>query len=140
MLISAVTGQRVEKLFGHIDRAAKQFKRRVSTAVLNEVVNDATLWLSPPTIGSRAGRIYYCLQISTAPPTIVFFCNDPALFTDTYKRFLERKIRDSLDFEGTPIRMIWRGKTARDVSRAIRKGALGSTAATILATGKERVQ
>ena len=80
------------------------------------------MWLAPPTVGSRSGRIYYCIQTSTAPPVIVFFCNDPALFTDSYKRYLERKIRDGLDFEGTPIKMYWRGKTLRDVGRVARKG------------------
>jgi len=83
------------------------------------------------------------MQIGAAPPTIVFFVNDPALFTDTYQRYLERKIRDALDLEGTPIKMIWRGfddedvhddsyakiwyeiiigKALRDVGRAARKG------------------
>ena len=64
---------------------------------------------APPIIGSRTGKIYYCMQIGTAPPTIVFFVNDPDLFTENYERYLERKIRDALNFEGTPIKMIWRG-------------------------------
>ena len=121
-MISAKTGQRTEKLFEAVDRAAQQFCRRVSTAVLNEVVHDATLWMAPPTVGSRSGRIYYSIQTSTAPPTIVIFCNDPALFTDNYRRYLDRKIRDSLDFEGTPIKIIYRGKALKDVGRAARKG------------------
>ena len=129
-LISAKTGQRTEKLFEAVDRAAKQFSRRIPTAIINEVVQDATAWMAPPTVGSRAGRIYYCIQTSTAPPTIVVFCNDPALFTDNYQRFLERKIRDALDFEGTPIKMIFRGKTIRDVGRAVRKGETATTRIT----------
>ena len=100
VLVSAKTGQRTEKLFEAVDRAAKQFSRRISTSIINEVVQDATAWMSPPTVGSRAGRIYYAIQTSTAPPTLVVFCNDPALFTDNYQRYLERKIRDALDFEG----------------------------------------
>jgi GTPase len=121
VLISAKTGQRTEKLFEYVDKAAKQFNRRVSTAVLNEVIHDATLWMSPPTVGSRSGRIYYSIQTSIAPPTIVIFCNDPALFTDSYRRFMDRKIRDSLNFEGTPIKIIYRGKALRDVGRAVSK-------------------
>jgi GTP-binding protein len=124
-LISAQTGQRTEKLLESIDLAIKQFTKRVSTAVINEVVNDATMWMAPPTVGSRAGRIYYCMQVSTAPPTFVFFVNDPALFTENYQKFLERKIRESLDFDGTPIKMIWRGKQLRDVGRAANKGLGG---------------
>jgi len=120
ILISAMTGQRTEKLFEAVNKAAKQFSRRVSTAVLNEIVHDATLWMAPPTVGSRSGRIYYSIQTSTAPPTIVIFCNDPALFTDNYRRFLERKVRDSLDFGGTPLKIIYRGKALREVGRTAR--------------------
>lgn len=125
VLISALQGQRTEKLFESIDRATQQFNRRIATGVLNEVVADATLWMAPPSVGSRSGRIYYCMQISAAPPTIVLFVNDPELFTDAYKRYLERKIRDSLNFEGTPIKMIWRGKSLRSVSRSAQRGEIG---------------
>ena len=131
LLVSAKTGQRTEKLFEAIDTAAKAFARRVPTAVLNEVVQDATLWMAPPTIGSRSGRIYYTIQTSGAPPTFVMFCNDPALFTDNYKRYLERKIRDALGFEGTPIKMIWRGKSLRDVGRSARQGDGGMSKKTL---------
>jgi len=135
VLISATTGQRTEKLFESVDRSAKQFARRISTGVLNEIVNDATLWMAPPTIGTRSGRIYYCIQTSTAPPTVVFFVNDPDLFTDNYQRFLERKIRDALNFEGTPIKMIWRGKAIRDVARQAKKGPVGAITSGVLNTG-----
>lgn len=134
VLTSATTGQRTEKLFASVDRSAAQFMRRIPTGVLNEIVNDATLWLAPPTIGSRSGRIYYCIQVATAPPTIVFFVNDPDLFTEGYQRFLERKIRDALQFEGTPIKMIWRGKSLRDVGRAAKRGAVGAATSGILGT------
>ena len=86
--------------------------------------------MAPPTVCSRSGRIYYCIQTSVAPPTIVVFCNDPALFTDNYQRYLERKVRDALDFEGTPLKIIWRGKTIRDVGRAARKGDVATTRIT----------
>jgi GTP-binding protein len=121
-LVSALTGQRTENLLEEVDDAARQFTRRISTNVLNEVVSDATIWMAPPSIRSRTGKIYYVIQVSAAPPTLVFFCNDPKLFTDNYKRFLERKIRDSLNFEGTPIKMIFRGKQLRDVARVAAKG------------------
>ena len=124
-LVSAQTGQRTEKLLESIDVAVKQFTKRVSTAIINEVVSEATMWMAPPTVGSRAGRIYYCMQVSTAPPTFVFFVNDPALFTENYQKFLERKIRESLDFDGTPIKMLWRGKQLRDVGRAASRGMGG---------------
>jgi GTPase len=126
VLTSALTGQRTEKLFECIDKAAEQFSRRVSTSVINEVVQEATLWMAPPTVGSRSGRIYYSIQVTTSPPTIVHFVNDPALFTDNYQRYLERKIRESLSFEGTPVRMIFRGKALREISRAAKKGSISS--------------
>lgn len=134
VLTSATTGQRIEKLFASVDHSASQFLRRISTSALNEVVNDATLRMAPPTIGTRSGRIYYCMQVATAPPTIVFFVNDPSLFTDNYQRYLERKIRESLQFEGTPIKMIWRGKSLRDVSRAAKRGAVGAITSGVLGT------
>jgi GTPase len=121
-LISAKTGQRTEKLFSLVDRAAKQFSRRIPTAVLNEVIQDAVLWMAPPRVGAKTGRVYYCIQISVAPPTIVIFVNNPNLFTESYQRYLERKIRDNLDFEGTPLKLIFRGKSLRDVGRAASKG------------------
>lgn len=125
VLISAQTGQRTEKLLEAVDLAVQQFTKRVSTAVINEIVSDATMWMAPPTVGSRAGRIYYAMQVSSAPPCFVFFVNDPALFTENYQKYLERKIRESLDFDGTPIKMIWRGKQLRDVGRAANKGLGG---------------
>lgn len=137
VLISALEGQRTEKLFDCVDRANQQFNRRISTAVLNEVVNDATLWMAPPTIGGRSGRIYYCLQISTAPPTIVLFVNDPDLFTESYQRYLERKIRDGLNFEGTPLKLIWRGKSLRAINRSARRGEIGEVTSKVLRTNKD---
>lgn len=122
ILASAKTGQRTEKLFAMIDKAAEQFSRRISTSIINEVVQEATLWMAPPTVGSRSGRIYYSIQVTTSPPTIVHFVNDPALFTDNYQRYLERKMREALSFEGTPVKFIFRGKALRDVSRAAKKG------------------
>ena len=129
VLISAKTGQRTEKLFQAVDRAGKQFTKRVPTAVLNEVVQDAVLWMAPPKIGAKSGRIYYCMQSSTAPPTIVFFVNNVKLFTDSYQRYMERKLRDSINLEGAPIKMIFRGKSLRDVERASNRGETGPRSA-----------
>ena len=125
ILISAKTGQRTDKLYEKIDKAARQFSRRIPTAVLNEVIQDAAMWMAPPRVGAKAGRIYYAIQTAVAPPTLVIFVNNPSLFTDSYRRYLERKIRDNLDFEGTPIKMIFRGKALRDVQRATDKGETG---------------
>lgn len=119
LFTSAATGQRVGKIYGVVDEAIQAHRKRISTAVLNEVLRDATLWQPPPSKrnGSQA-KIYYCNQVSTRPPTIVVFCNDPSMINDAYKRYLDRKFRESLEgFEATPIRWIFRGRRARDMAR-----------------------
>ena len=116
IFISAQTGQRVDKILDLVDTAAEQHKRRVSTSVINEVLEDAARWHSPPTTRQgRQGKIYYGTQVSTAPPAIVLFVNDPTLFNDNYRRYVERKFRESLGFTGTPLRILWRGKKMRDL-------------------------
>jgi GTP-binding protein len=118
IFISAQTGQRVEKILDLVNTAAEQHKRRISTAVINEVLEEAARWHTPPTTrGGRQGKIYYGTQVSTAPPTIVLFVNDPELFGDSYRRYIERQFRQSLGFTGTPIRLLWRGKKMRDLER-----------------------
>lgn len=130
LFLSAATGQRVGKLYDVVDDALTAHRRRVSTAILNEVLRDAILWQPPPARRSGASaKIYYCHQVSTGPPTIVVFCNDPKLLNDNYRRYLDRKFRESLEgFEATPIRWIFRGRRERDVMRAGRamNGAPGS--------------
>lgn len=118
IFISAKTGQRVEKILDLVNTAAEQHKRRVTTSVINEVLEDAARWHSPPTTRQgRQGRIYYGTQVSSRPPTIALFVNDPNLFNDNYRRYIERQFRQSLGFTGTPIRLLWRGKKVRDMER-----------------------
>lgn len=120
LFISAETGQRVGKIYGVVDEAINAHRKRVRTSVLNEVLRDAILWQPPPARRNGAqAKIYYCNQVSTRPPTMVVFCNDPKLVNDNYKRYLDRKFRESLDgFEATPIRWIFRGRRQRDIMRA----------------------
>ncbi|MCU0552376.1 MAG: ribosome biogenesis GTPase Der [Leptolyngbya sp. Prado105] len=118
IFISAKTGQRVEKIFELVDRAAEQHKRRISTSVINEVLEDALSWHTPPTTRQgKQGKIYYGTQVSAAPPTIALFVNDPHLFNDNYRRYIDRKFRESLGFQGTPLRLLWRGKKTRELER-----------------------
>eukprot|EP00536_Pseudo-nitzschia_multiseries_P005387 jgi/Psemu1/254453/estExt_Genewise1Plus.C_1010021 len=120
LFISAETGQRVGKIYNVVDEAIGAHRKRVSTSVLNEVLRDAILWQPPPARRNGAqAKIYYCNQVSTRPPTVVVFCNDPKLVNDNYRRYLDRKFRESLDgFEATPIRWIFRGRRQRDIMRA----------------------
>ncbi|CAD5966851.1 GTPase Der [Planktothrix tepida] len=118
IFISAKTGQRVEKILNLVDTAAEGHERRVSTAVINEVLEEAVSWHSPPvTRQGKQGKIYYGTQVSSKPPTLVLFVNDPKRFNDNYRRYIDSQFRKQLGFKGTPIRLIWRGKSAREVER-----------------------
>ncbi len=115
---SALTGQRVEAIFPLAKLAVEQHRRRVSTSVVNEVLQEALRWRSPPTTrGGRQGRLYYGTQVACRPPSFTLFVNDPKLFGDTYRRYVERQIREGLGFEGSPLRLFWRGKQQRDAER-----------------------
>ena len=117
--VSAMTGQRVEKILDLVDRAAEQHGRRVSTSVINEALEEAAKWHSPPTTRQgRQGRIYYGTQVTTKPPTVTLFVNDPKLFNDNYRRYIERQFRQQLGFQGTPIRLFWRGKKVRELEQS----------------------
>lgn len=120
LFISAATGQRVGKIYQAIDEAIDAHRLRLSTSVWNEVLRDAVLWQPPPAKRNGAqAKIYYCHQVSSRPPTVVVFCNDPKLVSDNYRRYLDRKCRESLDgFAATPIRWIFRGRRQRDILRS----------------------
>ncbi|MEB3181544.1 MAG: ribosome biogenesis GTPase Der [Nostocaceae cyanobacterium] len=116
IFVSALTGQRVEKILELVDKAAESHKRRVTTSVINEVLEDAVKWHSPPTSRSgKQGKIYYGTQVATQPPTIALFVNDATRFNDNYRRYIERQFRQQLGFTGTPIRLLWRSKKVRDM-------------------------
>jgi len=119
LFVSAATGQRCGKIYDAVDSAVRAHRRRISTSVLNEVLRDAILWQPPPSRRNGAqAKIYYGSQVSTRPPTMVVFVNDPKLVNDNYRRYLDRKMRESLDgFESTPIRWMFRGRRVRDVTR-----------------------
>jgi GTP-binding protein len=119
IFVSALTGKRVDKVLDLVDTAAAEHKRRVSTSVVNEVLEEALRWHTPSVSRSgRQGRIYYGTQVSTQPPTIALFVNDAKRFNDNYRRYIERQFRQQLGFKGTPIRLLWRSKKARDVENS----------------------
>jgi GTP-binding protein len=119
LYVSALTGQRVPNILDAVDESVAQHRRRVSTSVVNEVLEDAVGWHTPPTTRQgRQGRIYYGTQVSAQPPTFALFVNDPKLFTDNYRRYIERQFRENLGFAGTPLRLLWRGKKMRDLERS----------------------
>lgn len=114
LFISAKTGQRVNKLFELINSVASQNAMRVSTSVLNQVLNEAIAIVQPPTDKGKRLRIYYMTQASTKPPTFVVFVNDKKLFHFSYERYLVNQLRKEFGLEGTPIRMIVRERNEKD--------------------------
>lgn len=115
IFISAKTGQRVNKLFEMINMVASQNAMRVSTSVLNQVLNEAIAIVQPPTDKGKRLKIYYMTQASTKPPTFVVFVNDKKLFHFSYERYLINQIRKEFTLTGTPVRMIVRERKDKDV-------------------------
>ena len=108
LFISALTGQRVERLFELINYVNDQAAMRITTGMLNELLADAVARVQPPTDKGRRLKIYYMTQPAVRPPTFVCFCNDAELFHFSYRRYLENQIRSVFGLEGTPVRMIIR--------------------------------
>lgn len=108
--VSAKTGQRVEKLYEMINQVYDKSIQRISTGVLNDVLNDAMNRVQPPTDKGRRLKIYYMTQTGIKPPTFVIFCNSAELFHFSYQRYIENCLRDVFGFEGTPIKLIIRQK------------------------------
>lgn len=105
MFVSAKTGQRVEKLFPLINEVYANSGRRITTGVLNDLLNEATNRVQPPSDRGRRLKIYYMTQTGVNPPNFVVFVNSAELFHFSYRRYLENCLRDTFDFTGTPIKM-----------------------------------
>lgn len=114
LFISAMTGQRVNKLFEFINYVHNQTNMRISTGMLNDVLAEAVNRVQPPTDRGRRLKIYYMTQTSVAPPTFVMFCNDAELFHFSYQRYIENCLRQTFGFKGTPIRMVVRQRGDND--------------------------
>ena len=108
LFISALTGQRLPKLFDMIDEVIEHHRFRASTGVLNQILAEATALVEPPTDKGKRLRIYYITQVSIKPPTFVLFVNSKDLAHFSYIRYIENKLREAFNFDGTPIRIIVR--------------------------------
>lgn len=108
VFISAVTGQRINKLFETLDMVIQNHALRVATGVLNEILYDAMAMNQPPSDKGKRLKIYYMTQVSIQPPTFVMFVNDKELAHFSYVRYIENQIRESFGFKGTPIKLIVR--------------------------------
>ena len=110
VFVSAVTKQRIHRLPEVISYVAEQNAMRISTSILNQVVEDAVAINPPPTEKGKRLKIMYVTQVKIKPPTFVIFVNEPEIMHFSYQRYLENKLREAFGFEGTPIQMIIRGK------------------------------
>ena len=106
--ISAVTGQRLNKLYELIDAVGENHAMRVATGVLNEILAEAVAMQQPPSDKGKRLRLYYITQVSVKPPTFVIFVNDKELMHFSYTRYIENQIREAFGFRGTPLKFIIR--------------------------------
>lgn len=106
--ISAKTGQRVNKIYELIKYVAEQASFRISTGMLNDLVNEAIAMVQPPSDKGKKLKIYYMTQTDIKPPTFVIFVNEVQLFHYSYERYLENQLRKNFGFEGTPLRFVHR--------------------------------
>ncbi len=108
LFISALTGQRTNKVLQVAKYCYDNYNKRVSTGILNDVISKAVLMKEPPVVGLKRMKIYYATQVATKPPKFVFFVNDESARHFSYERYLENQLRDSFDFKGTGIQIEYR--------------------------------
>lgn len=114
LFISAKTGQRVNKLYELIDYVYSQYSIRISTGVLNDLLNQACAMVQPPSDKGRRLKVYYMTQAGSKPPVFILFVNSAKLMHYSYQRYIENQLRKSFGFDGTPIKFILREKGEED--------------------------
>ena len=114
IFISALTGQRLPKLYDTIDTVAENNALRVQTGVLNEIMSEAVVMQQPPTDKGKRLKLFYITQVSVKPPTFVIFVNDKELMHFSYTRYIENQIRNAFGFQGTPLKFIIRERKEKD--------------------------
>ncbi len=114
LFISALTGQRLQKLYETIDMVYENHAMRVATGVLNEIMAEAVTMQQPPADKGKRLRLYYITQVSVKPPTFVIFVNDKELMHFSYTRYIENQIRETFGFRGTPLRFIIRERNEKE--------------------------
>ena len=114
IFVSALTGQRCAHIYELVNSVYAEAHRRITTGMLNDLLNDATNRVQPPSDKGKRLKIYYMTQTSVAPPTFVIFCNSEELFHFSYRRYLENCLRDTFGFSGTPIRLVIRQRGDTD--------------------------
>lgn len=110
IFFSAIDKKRTNKLMPLVEEVLSEYKKRINTGLLNEVMGEAVMMNAPPSKGTQRMKIMYVSQVSVMPPTIVIFVNDSSLATDAYTRYLTGKLRNAFSFKGCPIKIIYRNK------------------------------
>lgn len=108
--VSALTGKGLGEIMENVDLVYENASRRITTGVLNDILQDAILNFEPPAKNGQKAKIMFATQPSTNPPKFVFFCKDPKLINFSYQRYLENRLREKVDFSGTPIQLVFKGK------------------------------
>lgn len=114
LFVSALTGQRLNKLFDMVDVVSENHAMRVSTGVLNEIMTEAAAMQQPPSDKGRRLKLFYITQVAVKPPTFVIFVNDKELMHFSYTRYIENQIRETFGFRGTPLRFIIRERNEKE--------------------------
>ena len=114
VFISAVTGQRLNKMVDLIDMVRENQTMRIATGVLNEIMSEAVALQQPPSDKGKRLRFYYITQVAVKPPTFVIFVNDKELMHFSYTRYIENRIRDAFGFRGTSLKFIIRERSGKE--------------------------
>ncbi len=114
LFISALTGQRVNKVFERLDTVLQNHAMRIQTGVLNEILAEAVAMQQPPSDKGKRLKLFYITQVSTKPPTFVLFVNKKELMHFSYQRYIENRIRETFGFVGTPIRIFIRERKEKE--------------------------
>lgn len=110
VFVSALTGSGISSIMTTVDEVYENTSRRISTGILNDILQDAILNFEPPSKNGKKNKIMFVTQPSTNPPRFVFFCKEPKLINFSYERYLENRLREKVDFSGTPIELVFKGK------------------------------
>ena len=110
IFVSALVGTGLSDIMKTVDEVYENATRRITTGILNDIVHDAILNFEPPSKHGKKSKILFATQPSTNPPRFVFFCKEPTLINFSYERYLENRLREKVDFSGTPIELVFKGK------------------------------
>jgi GTP-binding protein len=110
LFVSALTGAGLSEIMKTVDTVYENASRRITTGILNDILHDAILAFEPPSKNGKKSKIMFATEASTNPPKFVFFCKEPQFINFSYERYLENRLREKVDFSGTPIELVFKGK------------------------------